>query len=169
MVHYSREQFVEEAQQEGIEKPTVFVFLQRLDADELRQVITRLEAAKETLSTRPTPATGGGKEAEAAMNSRAQIEQEQFNDLVDNIVKNAKIYQGGGNEIVSESFSQSIKQAVEASLTRMFPRFTDADQQRWDTVIKRASEGGPDPCLQSGTPAKSTNRKYAKRSGNLWA
>ena len=135
----------EGAQKEGIEKPTVFVFLPRLAADELKQAIAQFEAAKETLSTKPIPATGGGKEASAAMNYRSQVEEGSLNDLVNNIVKTASVYQGGGNEVVSESFSQSMKEAVETSLTRMFPRFTDADQQGWDTVTKRASEGGTDP------------------------
>ena len=107
---------LKEAQQEGIEKPTVFVFLPRLAADELKQAIAQVEATKETLSTKTTPATGGGIEAKAAMNSRSQVEQRRLNDLVDDIVKNAKVYQGGGNEVVSESFSLSIKQAVETSL-----------------------------------------------------
>ena len=136
---------LEEAQQEGIEKPTVFVFLPRLAADELKQAIAQFEAAKETLSNKSTPATGGGIEARAAMNSRSQVEERWLNDLVNDIVKNASVYQGGGNEVVSESFSQSVKEAVEASLDRMFIRFPDADQRGWETVSRRASEGGPDP------------------------
>ena len=135
----------EEAQQEGIEKPMVFVFLPRLAADELKLAIAQFEAAKETLSTKPIPATEGGKEASAAMNSRSQVEERWLDDLVNDIVKNASVYQGGGNEVVSESFSQSIKEAVEASLDRMFIRFPDADQRGWETVSRRASEGGPDP------------------------
>ena len=140
----------EEAQQEGIENPTVFVFLPKLAADEIKQAIAQLEAAKETLSTKPTPATGGGIEARAAMNSRSQVEERRLNDLVNDIVKNATVYQGGGSEAVSESFSMSIKQAVETSLARMFPNFPVADQQGWDTVTRRASEGGPDPLSALG-------------------
>ena len=153
---------LKEAQQEGIEKPTVFVFLPRLAADELKQAIAQVEATKETLSTKTTPATEGGIEARAAMNSRSQVEQRRLNDLVDDIVKNAKVYQGGGNEVVSESFSLSIKQAVETSLTRMFPRFTDADQQGWDTVTKRASEGGPDPLSALGYPGEVDKHKVCQ-------
>ena len=134
----------QEAQQAGIEDPTVFVFLPQLEADELKQTIARLEAAKETMSAKPVPSTGGGIEARSAMDTRAQVEQQRLSSLVDNIVKNARVYQGGGNEVTAESFPQSFREATEAGITRMFPKFPDADQTGWDTVIRRASEGGTD-------------------------
>ena len=134
----------QEAQQAGIEDATVFVFLPQLEADELKQTIARLEAAKETLSTKPVPSTGGGIEARSAMDTRGQVEQQRLSSLVDNIVKNARVYQGGGNEVTAESFPQSFREATEAGITRMFPKFPDADQTGWDTVIRRASEGGTD-------------------------
>ena len=87
---------VEEAQQAGAESPTVFVFVPRLEADELRQTIARLEGARETLSTKPTPTTGGGAEARAAMQFRFETEEHRLNNLVDNIVRRSRIYQGGG-------------------------------------------------------------------------
>ena len=125
-----RESVREEAQQEGIENPTVFVFLPRLAADELKQAIAQLEAAKETLSTKPTPATGGGIEARAAMNSRSQVEERRLNDLVNDIVKQATVYQGGGSEAGSESFSH-VYQASRGNKLRLgcFPDFSVADQQ----------------------------------------
>ena len=43
-----------------------------------------------------------------------------------------------------------MKQAVEESLARMFSRFPDADQQGWETVTRRVSEGGPDPLSALG-------------------
>ena len=59
----------EEARQAGVDSPTVFVFLPRLEADELRQTIGRLRAAEETVNTRAVPQTSAGIEARGAMQS----------------------------------------------------------------------------------------------------
>ena len=137
---------VEESQQAGTDSPTVFVFLPRREADELRDAIARKESARETLSNKQTATTaGGGTEAKAAMESRHRTEEQRLNRLADEIVQNARIYQGGGNEVTAGSFSQSFEQTVESSLARMFPRFTEADNKSWDIVMRRASDGGSDP------------------------
>ena len=134
----------EEARQAGVDDPTVFVFLPRFEADELRQAIGRLRAAEETVSTRAVPQTSAGIEARGAMQSRIDVEGRHVSDLVDNIIRNARVYQGGGNEIVAASFPEAIGQAVEAALTRLFPKFSDADQSGWNRVVTRALQGAAD-------------------------
>ena len=140
----------EEAQQAGIESPTVFVFLPRLEADELRQTMARLRAAEETVKTRAVPQTSAGAEARASVESRVTLEQQQLRGLVDNIVKNARVYQGGGNEVFGESFAEVVRQAVEAALVRLFPKFPDADQPGWNRVVTRAAQGASDPLSALG-------------------
>ncbi len=139
-----------EARQAGVESPTVFVFLPRLEADEIRQTIGRLRAAEETVNTRAVPHTLAGGEARGGMQSRIALEESRLNALAENIVKNAHVYQGGGNEVIAESFTETVRQAVEASLTRLFPRFLDADQDGWHLVVTRASQGGADPLSALG-------------------
>ena len=134
----------EEARQAGVDSPTVFVFLPRLEADELRQTIGRLRAAEETVNTRAVPQTSAGIEARGAMQSRIDVEGKHVRDLVDNIIRNARVYQGGGNEIIAASFPEAIGQAVEAALTRLFPKFSDADQSGWNRVVTRALQGAAD-------------------------
>ncbi len=140
----------EEAQQAGVESPTVFVFLPRLEADELRRTIAQLRAAEETVETRPVPQTGPGSEARLAMQSRVERETAHLRGLADSIIRNAHVYQGGGNEVVAESVPEAIRRAVEASITRLFPRFQDADQSGWDIVVRRAAEGAADPMSALG-------------------
>ena len=140
----------EEARQAGVDNPTVYVFLPRLEADDLRQTIGRLRAAEETVNTRVVPQTSAGIEAKGAMQSRIDIEGMRVRDLVDNIIRNARVYQGGGNEIIAESFPEVIRQAVEAALTRLFPKFSDADQTGWNRVVTRASQGAADPLSALG-------------------
>ena len=134
----------EEARQAGVDNPTVFVFLPRLEADELQQTIGRLRAAEETVNTRAVPQTSAGIEARGAMQSRIDVGGKHVSDLVDNIIRNARVYQGGGNEIVAASFPEAIGQAVEAALTRLFPKFSDADQSGWNRVVTRALQGAAD-------------------------
>ena len=161
----------EEAQQEGIENPTIFVFLPKLDADELKQAIAQLEAAKETLSTKPTPATGGGIEARAAMNSRSQVEERRLNDLVNDIVKNASSLSGRRQRsrlrgILSCLSSKPWKQAW----TRMFPNFPVADQQRLGHSNQKGSRGRTRPPVCTRVHRRSgQTSKCAKRSGTSWA
>ena len=140
----------EEARQAGTDSPTVFVFLPRLEADELRQTIGRLRAAEETVSTRAFPQTSAGMEARGAMQSRIALEGNRLGDLANNIIKNARVYQGGGNEIIAESFAEAVRQAVDASLTRLFPRFSEADKPGWNNVVTRASQGAADPLSALG-------------------
>ena len=143
----------EEARQAGVDNPTVFVFLPRLEADELRQTIGRLRAAEETVSTRAVPQTSAGIEARGAMQSRVDVEEKHVSDLVDNIIRNARVYQGGGNEIIAASFPEAISQAVNAALSRLFPKFLDADQSGWNRVVTRALQGAADALSTLGYSA----------------
>ena len=134
----------EEARQAGVDNPTVFVFLRSLGTDELRHTIGRLRAAEETVNTHAVPQTSAGIEAKGAMQSRIAVESKRLSDFVDNIIRAAQVYQGGGNEVIGASFPEAIAQAVEAALTRLFPKFADADQSSWNRVVTRASQGAAD-------------------------
>ncbi len=140
----------EDARRSGVDNPTVFVFLPRLDADELKQTVGRFRAAEETVNTRADPLTSAGLEARKAMRSRITLERIRASNLVDNIIKHARIYQGGGNEITGEPFPEAIRKAVEAALARLFPKFSDADQPAWSRVVTRAAEGSAAPLSALG-------------------
>ena len=157
----------EEARQAGVDNPTVFVFLPRLEADELRQTIGRLRAAEETVSTRAAPQTSAGIEARGAMQSRIDVEGKHVRDLVDNIIRNARVYQGGGNEIVAASFPEAIEQAVEAALTRLFPKFSDADQSGWNRVVTRALQGAADALSALGYSSEVENHPVCHEIRNF--
>ena len=131
----------EEARQAGVDSPTVFVFLPRLEADELKKTIGRLRAAEETVNTRAAPQTLAGSDAKGAMQSRIDLEEKRVSDLVDNIIRTARVYQGGGNEVIAESFPEVIERAVNTALFRLFPKFSDGDQTGWNKVVKWALEG----------------------------
>ena len=134
----------EDAQVAGVESPIVFVFLPQQDSDALKDALASYAAANDTLTSRPTPTAAEGLEAKHAMESKRQIEESKRNTLIAAIVNNARVYQGGGNEIVQGSLQTSVKAAIEAALERLFPKFKDVDHPSWNTVINRAIQGATD-------------------------
>jgi len=134
----------EDAQTAGVDSPIVFVFLPQQDSDALKDALASYAAANESLTSHPTPTAAEGLEAKRAMESKRQMEQGKRDALVTSIVNNARVYQGGGNEIALGSLQASIKAAIEAALERLFPKFKDVDHPSWHTVINRATQGAAD-------------------------
>jgi hypothetical protein len=133
------------AQSAGTESPLVFVFIQRQAADDLRRLIVEAEAAQQTLNARGNPSGDEGIEARRSMDSRRSKAASDRDALVREIVAVAKVYQGGGSEMLQASLDARIKTAAEASLVRLFPRFKEADSPAWESVIKRARSGADQP------------------------
>ena len=134
----------EDAQTAGVDSPVVFVFLPQEDSDSLKDALASYAATNETLASRPTPTAAEGLEAKQAMESRRRMEQGKRDALIANIVNNARVYQGGGNEIAQGSLQASVRVAIEAALERLFPRFKDVDHPSWNTVINRVMQGAAD-------------------------
>jgi hypothetical protein len=134
----------------GNESPTLFVFIPRAHPDALRDNIRDMIAARATLDAKGVPSTKEGEEAKLSMDSRLNIATKAVQALVKEIVGQAKLYQGGGNEVVHLTVADQIEAAAEDSLVRLFPRFKEADSAHWDTVIKRAREGANNPFQVAG-------------------
>src|SRR5207249_3709267 len=66
---------------------------------------------------------------------------------ISEIVANAKVFQGGGSELLQQSLELKLQEAATASLIRLFPRFNEADAlaSAWESAIKRAREGSDQP------------------------
>lgn len=138
------------AQSAGTDSPLVFVFIQRQSADDLRRLIVEAEAAQQTLNARGIPSSAEGIEARRSMESRNTIATTARDTLVREIVANAKVYQGGGSELLQASLDDRIETAAKASLIRLFPRFKEADSPAWESVIKRARSGADQPFQPAG-------------------
>lgn len=140
----------EEARQAGPESPIVFVFLPRVEAENLRQTLARAAAAQECLDTRPEPTTPGGIEAKAAMRSRLVQERNRVQELIGRILTEARVFLGGGSEVSEGTLAASLEAAVDAALDRLFPKFSLADHSGWDAVLRRAQQGAPAPLQALG-------------------
>ncbi len=135
----------DEAQAAGVDSPVVFVLLPRQEAEELKTVLASRAAARETLDARPSSqATAEGAEARQAMETRFTVETGRVDALVAGVLANARVFQGGGNEIAESSVQASVETAINAALARLFPNFAVADDANWGKVVKRAGEGAGD-------------------------
>lgn len=146
----AEKEMVDAARSAGSDNPTLFVFVSRQSADDLRRLIVEADAAKQTLDARGNPTTAEGQEARQSMESRLGTAEVNRDRLVKEIVGNTKVFQGGGSEVLSLTFDTRIKDAADAALVRLFPRFKEADSAAWEAVIKRAKDGADHPFQPTG-------------------
>ncbi|RUO91232.1 BREX system P-loop protein BrxC [Corallococcus sp. AB018] len=146
----SEKELLDAARAAGTDSPTVFVFLPRQAADELRKLIVDAEAAQQTIDAKGTPTTREGEEAKHSMESRRNAAVRQRDELIKQIVANAKVFQGGGSELLQATIEERVREATNSALVRLFPRFKEADSAAWETVIKRAKEGADQPLAPVG-------------------
>lgn len=143
----SEKELVDAARTAGSDGPILYVFIPRQSADDLRRFIIDAEAAQRTLDLKGVPTTQEGTEAQQSMKSRHDLAAQQCDSLVKQIVGNAKVFQGGGNEMFQLTLEEKLRDAANASLIRLFPRFNEADApaSAWEAAIKRAREGSDQP------------------------
>jgi hypothetical protein len=123
-----------DARQAGNQSPTVFVFIPRRSADDLRNNILEFKAASATLDKRGAPDTPEGKEARGAMETIRQVADAKINELILEAMSGARVFQGGGNELTGNSLQVTVTDGAENSLTRLYPQFAVADNIGWSKV-----------------------------------
>jgi hypothetical protein len=146
----SEKEMVEAARSAGADSPTIYAFIPRQAPDDLRRLIVEVDAAQQTLDIRGNPTTNEGQEARQSMASRRAKAQADLERLIHDIISNAKVFQGGGNELIRLSLDERVRDAANDSLVRMFPRFKEADSVAWEAVIKRARDGSDHPFQPTG-------------------
>ena len=134
----------------GTDSPILFVFIPRQSAEDVRRLIVEADATQQTLDAKGNPTTAEGQEARQSMDSRRARAVGDRDRLIREVVANAKVFQGGGSEVLLTSLDERIKTATDASLVRLFPRFKEADSAAWEAVIKRAREGADHPFQPTG-------------------
>ena len=134
----------EDAQAAGTQSPLVFVSLPRRAADKFSAALGEYAALTETLQHKGTPATHEGQEARSGMETRQKQQRLTLNDFVADIIKAARVYQGGGNEIVGKDLAEAVGEASRVSAARLYPDFAIGDAANWESVLARARDGNPD-------------------------
>ncbi|WP_020505452.1 BREX system P-loop protein BrxC [Lamprocystis purpurea] len=146
-----------DARQAGNQSPTVFVFIPKRSADDLRHYLIDFKAASATLDKRGVPVPGDGTEARAAMETIKQTAEGKIRELLQEAFSGARVFQGGGNEILGGDLQEMTLEAAANALHRLYPQFHIADHAAWAKVYEKAQKGAPD-ALKSvgddGEPAK---------------
>jgi hypothetical protein len=143
----SEKEVLNAARAAGVSSPVLFVFIPRKSRDELLNAIATEQAAEQTLNAKGVPSTPEGQLARQSMESRYQLARRQRELLVAEIVSAAKVFQGGGNELLPLTLEEKLRAGAEASLARLFPRFKEADfsSSAWEAALKRARDGADQP------------------------
>lgn len=132
---------VNDARAAGSDNPTIFVYIPKTSADDLQKAIVEYEASRATLDFKGTPTTPEGCEARDAMATRMSAAEAARDQIILDVIDQAKVLQGGGGECLGLALGIKVEEAARASLDRLFPNFRDADDNRWGTVINRARSG----------------------------
>ncbi len=149
-----------EALQAGNQSPTIFVFIPKRSADDLRHHLITFKAATATLDKRGVPNnTPEGKEARSAMDTTRQAAEGKINELLDDAFSGARIFQGGGNEIIGNNL---VLEAAENALQRLYPQFHTADHAAWDKVYSQARKGSPDALKAVGDDGEPGKNQVCK-------
>ena len=146
-----------DARQAGNQSPTVFVFIPKRSADDLRHHLIEYKAASNTLDKRGVPNTPEGTEARAAMETTKQTAEGKIRELLEEAFSGARVFQGGGNEILGNDLQEMALEAANNSLQRLYPQFQTADHIGWSKVYEKAQKGAPDALKavgDEGEPAK---------------
>ncbi|QYZ80392.1 BREX system P-loop protein BrxC [Methanofollis formosanus] len=126
-----------EAQEEGNESPLVMIYLPRMHHNEIKNEIAGMLAATEIIQSRPTPTTSEGHQARTNIEAKCKSHQTKIERYIGSILKNTKMYPGGGIPVDCPDLPKAVHDAALNSMLRMFPRFNEADAVGWDRVITR--------------------------------
>ena len=133
-----------DAREAGSQSPTVFVFIPKRSADDLRHNLIDYLAARATLEKRGVPNTPEGDEARAAMETKKQTAEARIRELLQDAFSGARVFQGGGNEILSIDLQAMVLEASHNALQRLYPQFHTADHMGWSKVYEKARKGDPE-------------------------
>jgi hypothetical protein len=137
-------------QKRSTDDATVHVLIPKAKADELKSAIAGSLATDETLNFKGNPTTPEGKEARASMLSRKGIEDAKVADCVDDILAGARLFLSGGQELSVTVLKQAAQQACEQVVSRLYPKFGQADSANWHIVWKKAKEGNSGALTEVG-------------------
>ena len=133
-----------DSQNAGIDSPTIFVFIPKNSPDALLHNLLDYKAASTTLDRRGIPVTPEGIEAKAAMETMKESAERKIDEFLEDSFAGVRIFQAGGAEVVGKNLEEKVRQAVESSLDRLYPKFYVADHKEWGKVYDKAHKGAPD-------------------------
>lgn len=142
-------QFDEAARSLGIESPIVLVHLPRLQAPAFAAAVRNKLAAQRVIDQHGIPQDDEGKQARSAMQTRLNRATDQVNAHVRDVISKSNVLLGGGTAPNGISLRERIEAGAQSAATRLFPRFSEADDNRWPQVIARVRSGSAADALKA--------------------
>ncbi|OLT20580.1 hypothetical protein BJF81_04735 [Ornithinimicrobium sp. CNJ-824] len=142
-------QFTEAARSLGVDSPIVLVHLPRLQAPAFAAAVRNKIAAQRVMDQQGIPQDDEGKQARSAMQTRLNRATEQVNAHVRDVISKASVLLGGGTPPNGVTLRERIELGAQDAATRLFSRFSDADDDRWPQVIARVRSGSAVDALKA--------------------
>ena len=158
----AEKEFDRQARVAGTDDPTLFVLLPKRDADDLKRRTAETLAAQRVLDHRGNPPSAEGREARSSVESRRDAAAEARDGIVRDLLRGARVLQGGGSEVFGDDLAAKIARGAEASLARLHPRFDEGDGAYWGTAVKRAREKSDRPFAPLGWEQDAADHPVAK-------
>ncbi|MBE0437517.1 MAG: BREX system P-loop protein BrxC, partial [Methylomicrobium sp.] len=151
-----------DSRQAGNQSPTLFVYIPKRSADDLRHYLIEYKAATATLDKRGVPNTPEGTEARAAMETTKQTAEGKIKELLNEAFSGARVFQGGGHEIIGNDLQDMVHEAATNALQRLYPQFSTGDHIGWSKVYEKAQKGAPDALKAVGFEDEPTKNPVCK-------
>lgn len=142
-------QFDEAARSLGVDSPIVLVHLPRIQAPAFAAAVRNKIATQRVIDQQGIPQDDEGKQARSAMQTRLHRATDQVNAHVRDVISKANVLLGGGTAPNGLSLRERIETAAQDAATRSFPRFSEADDNRWPQVIARIRSGSAADALKA--------------------
>ncbi|WP_366656606.1 BREX system P-loop protein BrxC [Fodinicurvata sp. EGI_FJ10296] len=125
--------------------PSVYLLIPRHPTrdKELTNALVTWRGAENVLQARGVPQTDAGREAQSAMQSRANKAEAVAKEIVREAVAQAYVYQAGG-KLIPGAPDEAVREGATNALARLYPQFADGDHPGWDKVRDRAMRKNPD-------------------------
>ncbi len=132
---------LQDIQRRSVDDATIHVLIPKVKADEIKQAMASVEAAKSTLYAKGNPTSNEGREAKAAMVTRQTKEETRLDAIVGEVMSDVKVFLSGGQELPGVTPRAAVELAADQVLGRLYPRFAAVDSPNWPAVWNRAKEG----------------------------
>lgn len=142
-------QFEEAARSLGVDSPIVLVHLPRVQAPAFASAVRNKIAAQRVIDQQGIPQDDEGKQARSAMQTRLNRAADQVNAHVRDVIAKATVLLGGGTAPSGLTLRERIEAGAHDGATRLFPRFVEADDNRWPQVIARVRNGSAADALKA--------------------
>lgn len=141
-----------EAQQRPQDDPVIHLFIPKRDADNLKGLIVQSLAANSVIASMGTQSTPEGREASQAMSARLEDLQQRLGVTVQQIMQATKLYRGKGVEVGVAKLEDALLSTAQLSLDALYPRFGQADSEKWGLVQQRIKQSSDEPFQPVGHP-----------------